>query len=940
MPTDIRNYFGNKSSPPKSILSGTKNANTPKVSKEDSKTKKAKKRIIVSDDDDEADDVPKVERGFSDKSPSRKQAKKESEFEPTDVPSYFASSNKVNRTAPLKKAIPKLPKKPKIVDEDHFIVPDDFDDDMSIDNDIATKDEQVATTKSNSRKRKATESPVIDLDNEEKAVQPKSVAKKTSPKKSTSRVKKPRVSNEQHDDDPDSAKIKAILDDIPTGFNYRDFASRGGPAAQGSKEIPVGAENCLSGLSFVLTGVLETIARDDASDLIKRHGGKVMSAPSSKTDFVVLGSEAGPKKLETIAKHCLRTIDEDGLFQLIGRLPANGGSGKQAQLAAAKREAEDKKAKEMAEEMKPKTDAAKILAKSQLWTDKYAPSSLKDICGNKGLVEKLQRWLRDWPKYINANFKKPGPDGSGLYRAVLVSGPPGIGKTTACHLVAKLEGYDILEFNASDTRSKRLMDEQLRGVTDNTSLNGYFAADARFDPTKLKLVIIMDEVDGMSGGDRGGVGQLNVVIKHTKIPVICICNDRKHQKLKPLDRTTLDIPFKRPTAQDMRSRLMSIAYREQLKLEPQAIDQLVAGTHNDIRQIINLLSTYRLSNSSMTMDQGKVTSRNAQKHIILKPWDIVGKFLSGGIFHSTNKITLNEKIELYFNDHEFSYLMVQENYLKTNPDLARRVTGPPKEVNMKKLELAEKAAESISDADLVDAMIHGPQQHWSLMPVHGVFSCVRPCSFVHGAGVGGQYSFTSWLGNNSKQGKTMRLLREIQSHMRLKTSGDKNEIRQSYLPLLFNRLSCPLIDEGVEAVPDIIETMDEYFLTKEDWDSIMELGIGLQSGEQVLKRISTATKSAFTRKYNQANHPIPFMKASTVMPTKAGAIRDVPDLEDAVEASDVDAILVDENLDDNDDDDISKDKMVKSKALKPRKTASAKATTKKSKAKAKANSVK
>lgn len=63
------------------------------------------------------------------------------------------------------------------------------------------------------------------------------------------------------------------------------------------------------------------------------------------------------------------------------------------------------------------------------------------------------------PKF---NFKRPGPDGSGGYRAVIMHGPPGIGKTTTAHLVAKLQGFDVLENNASDTRSKSLLSEKLR----------------------------------------------------------------------------------------------------------------------------------------------------------------------------------------------------------------------------------------------------------------------------------------------------------------------------------------------------------------------------------------------------------------------------------------------------------------------------------------------
>uniref|UniRef100_A0A2K6C0M3 Replication factor C subunit 1 n=1 Tax=Macaca nemestrina TaxID=9545 RepID=A0A2K6C0M3_MACNE len=56
---------------------------------------------------------------------------------------------------------------------------------------------------------------------------------------------------------------------------YRSYLNREGPKALGSKEIPKGAENCLEGLIFVITGVLESIERDEAKSLIERYGGKV-----------------------------------------------------------------------------------------------------------------------------------------------------------------------------------------------------------------------------------------------------------------------------------------------------------------------------------------------------------------------------------------------------------------------------------------------------------------------------------------------------------------------------------------------------------------------------------------------------------------------------------------------------------------------------------------
>jgi replication factor C subunit 1 len=291
----------------------------------------------------------------------------------------------------------------------------------------------------------------------------------------------------------------------------------------------------------------------------------------------------------------------------------------------------------------------------------------------------------------------------------------------------------------------------LKGVLDTTSLQGYFAAKGKkVESGKKKLVLVMDEVDGMSAGDRGGVGALAAVAKKTRIPMILICNERKIPKMKPFDMVTYELPFRRPTADQIRSRLSTICFREGLRIPPAVLDGLIEGTHADIRQLINMLSTAKLDTQGLDFDQGKEMSKAWEKHVILKPWDIVSKILSAQMFAQSSTATLNDKIELYFNDHEFSYLMVQENYLKTNPLAASSYHG--QERKFKLLELADNAAESLSDSDLVDRMIHGSQQQWSLMPTHAVFSFVRPASFMSG-NMMERPAFTSWLGNNSKQGE-------------------------------------------------------------------------------------------------------------------------------------------------------------------------------------------
>ncbi|EXJ77239.1 replication factor C subunit 1 [Capronia epimyces CBS 606.96] len=828
-------------------------------------------------------------------------------------------------------------------------LPDEDDDDVEVaEIPIYDRpgDRKKRSAAPSNRKRKSKD---LDEDEDNDFLDDGDATPKKKPRKTTATTStRPRAPAKKEERE-ESKEIQDILSSIPTvraptppprDENKKFTFQPGGgnasvaPPAAGTAEIPVGAENCLTGLTFVFTGVLNALGREEGQNLVKQYGGKVTGAPSKKTSYVVIGSDAGPKKLETIQKLGIKTINEEGLFELIKRLPANGGDGKAAEAYAEKQAKEDAKIRKEAEEMERREkerqqEAAKVAKaaaartgasvpadKSQgrkvddrLWVDKYAPDSLSSVCGNKSAVEGLQRWLRNWPNNAKSNFKKAGADGKGIFRAALLHGPPGVGKTTAAHLVAKLEGYDIVESNASETRNKKLLEQGLTGVLDTTSLLGYFAGDGKkVDPSKKKIVLIMDEVDGMSAGDRGGVGALAAVAKKTHIPMILICNERNLPKMKPFYHVTAEFQFRRPTTDMIRGRIATILFREGMKLPPPIMNALIEGCNGDIRQIVNMISTIKLDNKDLEFSDTKAMSKAWEKHVILKPWDIVSKILRPQMFAPSSTATLNDKTELYFNDHEFSYLMLQENYLKTQPSLAASYHG--KERDMKMLELIDNAASSISDGDLVDRMIHGSQQQWSLMPVHAIFSFVQPASFVYG-NLNGQVSFAGWLGQNSKQGKLSRFIKEIQGHMRLRANADRNEVRQQYLPALWDKTVGTLQNEGKEAVQDVIDFMDSYYLTKDDFDAMLELGVGPMDQEKV--KLETATKATFTRLYNSQSHPMPFVKASNVLGVAKGAgPKEKPDLEEAVDESEPDEVL-DVEAEEAEDEalDLKKDKYIK-----------------------------
>lgn len=149
--------------------------------------------------------------------------------------------------------------------------------------------------------------------------------------------------------------------------------------------------------------------------------------------------------------------------------------------------------------------------------------------------------------------------------------------------------------------------------------------------------------------------------------------------------------------------------------------------------------------------------------------------------------------------------------------------------------------------------------------------------------------------------------------MRLRTTGNRDEIRQQYMPLVWEKSVRRLMDEGKESVEGVIDFMDDYFLTREDFDAMLELGLGPMDQSNV--KLETQTKATFTRLYNQRSHPLPFMKASNVIAPKNVA-KDKPDIEDVIEESDEEEV-VEEAKDDDDELDLKKDKYVRAPKKKP-----------------------
>lgn len=240
------------------------------------------------------------------------------------------------------------------------------------------------------------------------------------------------------------------------------------------------------------------------------------------------------------------------------------------------------------------------------------------------------------------------------------SGPPGVGKTTTAQLVCEHLGYDTIEFNASDTRSKKLLQVEVGELLKNKTLHGYF--NGRNTSLTEKQVLVMDEVDGMAGNeDRGGMQELIGLIKSTSVPIICMCNDRNHPKIRSLVNYCFDLRFGRPQIAQIKGAIMSILFKEKVKIPPATVEEIIQATNNDVRQTLNSISLLAVKPESATASRGN----DGKKDLKLGPWEVVRKVFSA---EEHKNMTLNDKADLFFHDYSMGPLFVQQNYLMVAPN--------------------------------------------------------------------------------------------------------------------------------------------------------------------------------------------------------------------------------------------------------------------------------
>ena len=296
--------------------------------------------------------------------------------------------------------------------------------------------------------------------------------------------------------------------------------------------------------------------------------------------------------------------------------------------------------------------------------EKYRPKKFEDIKGQKLAIEKIKNFTKDfYLKRVVGGGKK----------ALLFYGPPGTGKTALAHATANETNSEIFELNASDLRNRFKLHEILKPAIEQQSLLG------------KEKIILVDEIDGISTHEEGGLTELLSLIDSASYPIILTANDVWKRDLSPIRKKSELVQLKEVDVNLIKEILFEILRQENLFMNRNIITSIATRAKGDVRAAINdLEATSRMQDPSLiTFDERdkETTIFNALKSLFKeKPTKETLE-----IFDSVN-MTIDEAL-----------LWVEENV--------------PLEYHGEEL---AKAYDSLSKADVFKGRIY-KQQYWRFL---------------------------------------------------------------------------------------------------------------------------------------------------------------------------------------------------------------------------------
>jgi len=290
--------------------------------------------------------------------------------------------------------------------------------------------------------------------------------------------------------------------------------------------------------------------------------------------------------------------------------------------------------------------------------------------------------------------KKPAPR---TPSSLFLYGPPGIGKTTLAKLALEQAGYRVVEWNASQHRHKAAVEESLLPLLRSCNVADFFRPEGPRD-----LGIILDEIDGMSVGDKGGLAELVRILKEYKghNAIVCISNEWMEKKFQPFLKLCKTFQISAPSPADVHALIST-----QFDKIPKTCDlmklsaDLLSVHSGDLRKILQSVreiktdmvnGTISVSDVKNTIEVGLADAKALGSNRIRRSETIksaVGQLLRGSL-DMTTEVPLNN------NDLNLAGLHLHESL----PTWIRRFVGN----NERGYEIYKSVFQTILSSDRLD----------------------------------------------------------------------------------------------------------------------------------------------------------------------------------------------------------------------------------------------
>jgi len=443
------------------------------------------------------------------------------------------------------------------------------------------------------------------------------------------------------------------------------------------------------------------------------------------------------------------------------------------------------------------------------WTEKYRPKILDEVIGNERAVIELRKWAKSWKGKIP---KK---------RALILSGKPGIGKTSSAIALANDYKWALIELNASDARNAT----KIKRVATHGAINETFDDHGNFVSTKSggRKLIVLDEADNLyekveSTGkteddysDKGGKKAIIETIKITSQPIILIVNDY-YNLIKGGGESLKNIcdlvKFYEPLPSAIFNLLKKICTAEDISVDLKVLQTIADRSKGDVRSAVNDLQSICFDKKQVDAQSLSVLGYRDREKII---FDALREIFKTRDFKGIKDCILNLDA-----DPENIILWINENLPVEYRDFNDLVKG----------------YEALSEADIFLGRTRRKQNYalWSYACdiMNGGVAVAKSHEYYNE-----RYNFPIWL-RQIKDSKSSREMRESIAKKLGKACHNSSSKSQDFLSNYFVYMFRNSIDFAAKMKQkfDLTESEIEYILGKKHSHKMKDI---LQSSETMAK---------------------------------------------------------------------------------------------------------